>query len=83
MKKATALFNKLERSYNSYMSAIGAMESELVNHCEFEDDFSILYQPGDGFVIEHDSNNASLDDCLEIIKEKGYLSIEDYLDLTI
>jgi len=38
---------------------------------------------GVGFVISYESNNAGLDLCLKVIAEKGFLSIEDYLNLTI
>jgi len=80
MKK---IYDKLEKSFHSYQSSIGVMECELVKYCEFGDDFSVFYQPGDGFVISYESNNAGLDLCLKVIAEKGFLSIEDYLNLTI
>ena len=75
-------YKKLCEKHDQYQSAIGSMEYALVDFVEMND-FSIFYQPSDGFVLEYEANNASLIACITIIKEKGFLSIDDYMRLTI
>jgi hypothetical protein len=70
-------------SANGKLSAvIQKIERELSDKIEFED-YSIFYQPSDGFVLEYESHNAPLSLCLDVIKEKGILSFEDYRYLCI
>ena len=67
----------LEAAYHKYQTAIGVMEAKIADKVEFE--FSIFWQPGDGFVIADDEmGNGMFDKCLEIIEQKGRLSYEDY-----
>jgi hypothetical protein len=75
-------YNKLVKSHNKYITAISEMESNLSDKLEF-DNYTIFYQQSDGLVIEWEANNAPLDLCLEVISKKGFLSMEDYLNLTI
>jgi hypothetical protein len=75
------LIDKLNKTHTAYWSAIDNLESYLSDKIDFE--FSIFEQPGDGFVIQYDSHNAPLDSCLRIIKCKGKLSLDDYMDKRI
>lgn len=77
------LLDKLEKAHATYESAKGSMESYLADKCEFGEELSVDYQPSDGFVIQYDSDNAPLDSCLDVIKEKGALSHDDFLYLCI
>ena len=79
---AERILKSLNRAQNEYEKAISAAESSISSKVEFE--FSIFWQKADGFVIaNNDMGNAPLDDCLNIIKKKGLLSLEDYNDIRI
>jgi len=75
------LMNKLRNAQSKYCGAIGSVEAEIADKVEF--DFNILYQESDGWVmlaeINDDSKNAGLYFLLEIIKQKGVLTEDDYL----
>lgn len=77
------LILNLNKAHGKYLSAIGDVEELISDKVEF--DFSILFQDSDGFVMLNPdgSYNAPLDKCLEIIKNKGVLTTEDYLNETI
>lgn len=56
----------------------------MSDQTEFQID--ILWQPGDGFValdIESGSTLAPLDECINIIQEKGVLTREDFDHISI
>ncbi|SFU77250.1 hypothetical protein SAMN05216480_12333 [Pustulibacterium marinum] len=74
---------KLHAARAKYLSVVSDLEAEIIDKVAFE--FSIEYQPSDGFIILHleDLKNASLESCLEVIYEKGVLTYGDYLRLTI
>lgn len=74
-----ALYKKLYSAKTKYDSAIGDMEAYLSDKVSFEE-YYVLYQPSDGFVLGLDNHNAPLDACLFIIKDKGVLSLEDYMN---
>lgn len=73
------LYKKIQVTKSKYDSALQEMERYLSDKCDF-DDYSIFYQSSDGFVLEWNANNAPLSNCLLIIKEKGILTLEDYMD---
>lgn len=74
---------KLMKAQDNLMCLIKQTESELANKIEFSD-YSIFYQHSDVvFVIQYNLHNAPLDCCIDIIKDKGKLSLEDYLDACI
>ena len=76
------LINKLNNAQGKYEGVIGDVEAEIVDKVEF--DFSISWQPSDGFVmIAFDSYNAGLSEVLKVIKEKGKLTEDDYKRHTI
>jgi hypothetical protein len=79
------LMNKLQNAQSKYDGVIGSVEYEIFYKVEF--DFSILHQASDGWVmlaeIEGDSKNAGLDDLLEVIKQKGVLTEDDYMKYSI
>jgi len=73
---------KLMNAQSKYDSVIGNVEAELSNKVGFE--FSIFWQPSDGFVmLAFDSKNAALTPILDIIKKKGFLNEDDYLKHSI
>jgi len=72
---------KLDAALLKYESAISVLKQKIKGVVEFE--FSIFYQSSDGFVLEYNTHNAPLDDCLGIIKAKGKLTFDDYDNLTI
>ena len=74
--------NYIKSLYDAHDKLEGIIKKtvlELKPKIEF-DDFSIFYQSSDGFVIEYESMNAPLSRCIDIIKSKGFLSYEDYLE---
>ena len=79
------LMNKLLNAQFKYDGVIGSVEAEIADKVEF--DFNILYQESDGWVmlaeINGDSKNAGLDHLLEVIKQKGVLTEDDYLKHSI
>ena len=82
-KEIQKLVKGLDKAHSNLLSAQGAVESAIAKTM-FTDDFSVFYQPGDGFVICDDrSNNAPLSACLKVIAKKGLLSREDYGTLTM
>ena len=70
---------KLQVAKQRLDGVIEMTESELKDKIEF-DDYFIFYQPSDGFVLVYNSHNAPLRKCIPIIKRKGKLSLEDYMD---
>ena len=69
--------NKLNKGLKSFNLAKGYVESSIYNKVDFN--FSIDHNPADGWIMIDDfSNNASLEPLLNIIKDKGFLSEEDY-----
>lgn len=81
--KAEVELRKLDKAHAKYEGVIGDLEGKISALVEF--DFSIFYQPSDGFVMLHneDAHNAPLGVCLNIIERKGKLSYEDYMGLRI
>jgi len=73
----------LHKAHGKYQSAIGDLENKLSDYIDF--DFSIFYQPSDGFVIVKidTAHNARLDSCISEIESKGKLTVYDYLNLSI
>lgn len=84
-----AILKTLNKSKNAFDSALLSLENALSDKCEFE--FFITYQTSDAsFMIVSEAfgngnapGNAPLLSCLKVIKEKGCLSLNDYLTLTI
>jgi hypothetical protein len=71
------LIKKLKTAQIKYEESIGFVEKEIADKVEF--DFSIIWQPSDGFVMcDDDMGNASINDCIKLINEKGFLTYEDY-----
>lgn len=58
-------------------------EAALILRDKVEFEFNIFYQPSDGPIIEHDKKVAPLGECVKVIKEKGKLTLEDYLRICI
>ena len=69
---------KLEKAHAKYEMERQAMASMIMEYSDL--DVGIEYQPSDGFVVEFESQNTPLDTCIDIIKEKGELSEEDYFE---
>lgn len=83
MKNFNQLFKSIENAHSKYRAKLGEMEQALTAVSDINE-ISVFYQESDGFVVADDEiNNAPLDACLRVIKEKGFLSHEDYLNLTI
>ena len=62
---------------NKYQSAIGSVEAEISDKVEFE--FSIFWQPSDGFVMgDNEMGNAPISECIKVINKKGCLTHEDF-----
>lgn len=75
-------YNKLINAKLKYDSEVCNFENKLSSKIDFE--FSIFWQPSDGFVIlDLFTHNAYLFECLKTIKEFGKLSHDDYLRLCI
>jgi len=74
--------DKLNKLQSKYETEIGKVCDRIGRKIDF-DDFNILYQHSDGWVIEHNATNSPLGRCMEVINKKGRLSLEDYLDLRI
>jgi hypothetical protein len=76
--KLSSIGARLHTAHSKYTSVIGDAESEISKYVDF--DFSIAYQPSDGFVIVDEySNNAPLSSCIGLIEETGSLLYKDYL----
>lgn len=76
------LLKKLLIAQSKYEGVIGNVEYSISDKVEF--DFSIFWQPSDGFVmLAFDRYNAPLDKLLRIIQQKGRLTEEDYMSETI
>ena len=76
------ILKKLKSAQSKYEGVISSVEIEILDKIEF--DFSIFWQPSDGFVmLAFDRYNAPLCRLLQIIKTKGKLTEEDYMDETI
>ena len=72
----------LEKLQNEFQAQVESLAASISDKVEFE--FTIFYQPGDGFVIEDDKmGDSPLDGCLEIIGEKGVLTHEDFESIGI
>lgn len=81
---------KIETAHGALDRAIAEMHKKVLPYVDEElADFFIFYQHGDGYVIAVDleddtaPHNAPLDQCLEVIEEKGRLTVGDYLALSI
>lgn len=83
MKAVINSYNKLREARRKYDSAVEKIYSLIRDKVEFN--CYVIYQPGDGHVLlsEDDSRNAPLLWCLNVIEEKGKLTYDDYLRLTI
>jgi hypothetical protein len=77
------LINKLAKAKGQYDAAIGELEASVKDKIGF--DFSIDYQPSDGFVVLNyeTSSLAPLDFCIDKINKKGFLSEDDHYGLCI
>ena len=69
---------KLEKAHAKYEMERQSMAAMMMEYSDL--DLGVEYQPSDGFVLEFDSHNTPLDTCIDIIKEKGLLSEEDYFE---
>ena len=74
IEKITKDLNRARSKYESHLSAI---ELKIKPYVKF--DFSIIYQPSDGFVVLNykTSDNYLLSDCLMVIMEEGELTAEN------
>ena len=72
------LLKKLKTAQNNYDGVIGSVEREIFDRVEF--DFSIFWQPSDGFVMcdNEMGNNAPISECIKVINKKGCLTYEDF-----
>jgi len=77
------MMKKLESYKSKYDSVIGEVESSLSDKILF--DFSVFYQPSDGFVVlNYDTSaNAPLNSCLDWIRSNGELSESDHEGLSL
>lgn len=74
--------NKLWNAQRKYDAEVRDVEKFIADKVEF--DFYILYQESDGWVmLALDARNAPMDTVLDVIKQKGVLTKEDYLNCTI
>ncbi len=75
--------SKLINAKSKYDSELGEVERQLSKYIDF--DFSVFYQPSDGFVLlaVESCQNAPLSVCIGIINEKGKLTYSDYSSVTI
>lgn len=82
MKKIDATYKKLLESQEQLEFAIAQIDKQLSPFIRFN--FTILHQT-DGFVVLHEeeSDVALLKSCINIIREKGRLSYEDYIKICI
>ena len=73
----------IQKALGKYDDAVGDLEYKLSEYIDF--DFSVMYQPSDGFVIVKidTAHNAPLSKCISVIESKGKLTVEDYLNLSI
>lgn len=71
------LVKKLKTAQGKYEGVIGSVEKEIADNVKF--DFSIFWQPSDGFVMcDNEMGNAPIDECIEVINKKGCLTYEDF-----
>ena len=72
------IMNKLSKAQSKYQSAVGDIEVELIDKILF--DFTVIYQDSDGWCIlnAYTADLAPVQSCLNIIKNKGFLSVEDF-----
>ena len=77
------LLKKLDTQKAKLDSVLGEVELALKDYVAF--DFSVFYQPSDGFVIlNYDAaSNAPLISCVQWIKEHGTLSGDDHEGLSL
>lgn len=59
------------------------VENYLHDKVEFSYDFSVEFTPSDNFVLQHDSNNAPLHQCLFVAEKKGMLTYDEYIEMCI
>ena len=78
----TRFERRLNNAHNKYTDVVKSIENEMRQRGYVEFNFSIMHQPGDGFVLlDEDSNNALFEKCMSIINSKGVLSHDDYLGI--
>jgi hypothetical protein len=76
------LINKLSKAQLLYNKAIRDVELAIIDKVEF--DFHIFHQPSDGFVmLAFEDHNAPMSVLFGIIKEKGVLTKDDYMEYSI
>lgn len=72
------IMSKLIKAQGKYEGAVGDIEVELIDKILF--DFTVIYQDSDGWCIlnAYTADLAPVKSCLDIIKKKGVLSVEDF-----
>ena len=94
MERVVSLFKQaklIDNTSTKLAHQILQLEEMLLPYLDFskiiddgQPDFSIQYQASDScFVLEFDAMKAPLSSCLAIIEQKGKLTHDDYLSLTI
>ena len=75
------LLNKLHNHRSKYEKIIRTVEDELREY--IDEEFSIIYQSSDGFVLIIETNtiqyNVPLNEVLETIQATGEFCIQDYI----
>lgn len=75
--------SKLATAKRKYDSEIEKITEQIKPFVKFN--FFIDFQPSDGchVIVNDDTQNAPLKDCISVINKKGELTEDDYNNLTI
>ena len=76
-------YKKLEKKHNELQKEIDVLRGMLEGKVDFE--FDIAEPAGDGYCIIHndEAEVAPMASCLKVIKKKGILTYNDFIDLSI
>ena len=76
------VLKKLNIAQVKYEMAMGEARKSIADKVDF--DFSVQWQPSDGWTIVTDNSDvAPMEYVISVIKRKGRLSYDDFLDGTI
>ena len=75
--------NGLKKAHSAYETQLHETAEYISQNSELGDEVGVIWQSGDGFVVEFEGNNAPLADCISHIAKTGGMTIDEYLDLCI
>lgn len=78
-----SILDRLKDAQSTYQAHVHVAETLLEPKIQFG--FSLQWQPSDGWTVVHEKNVhvVPIEYALDVIKKKGVLSMDDFLDGTI